>query len=107
MNDTLRIEDHALRVTIDEAIHRRLMDRRWYRRNRDMAHWGELVTENDIALRELLRVRRLARVIAAPIIAREDAITRAKAEALRAGDFYAWPDEANVEGMPEFNGAFR
>lgn len=86
--DERRIREQVLALYLDEAIRRRIRDRSWYRA-RDREIWGDLMRENTIRLRELLRVRREARTIANPIVEREDAITRAKAAALAAGDHYA------------------
>ena len=76
-------EDIVTRVTLETVIRSRIVDRRWYRQqpNRD-AYYGDLDRENTVALRELLRVRRIARREAA----RQDARNRAL---LSAGDHFA------------------
>lgn len=91
--DERRIRDQVLSVYLDEAIRRRVRDRRWYRARDGRLFWADLERDNDTRLRELLRIRREARAIANPIVEREDAITRSKAAALAAGDHYA--------GMPQ------
>ena len=86
-----RIADLTLAAVVRAAIIERLRDRRWYRAQRRYdAYWRDLSRDNDLRLRELVRVARTARDIARPIQDREDALTRAKAEALAAGDFYAY-----------------
>lgn len=90
--DTDRIADTFLAAAVRAAIASRLNDRRWYRILARMdparfAGWADLALENDVKLRELIAVSRSARKLARPAIEREDAITRAKAEAYR-GDHH-------------------
>jgi hypothetical protein len=79
--------------------------RKWYR-----THNGWIVQEkvdNERELRYLIALVRSARRAAAA--EQQDAVTVAKAHAWvqRDGDHMAYPEDFNIEGMPEFNGAFR
>jgi len=62
------IEDHALRVIVDERIRELLKVRTWYRVNR-WAAWTDLRRENEVELRALLRLRRNARNLARVAVA--------------------------------------
>jgi len=62
------IEDHALRVIVDERIRACLRLRQWYRVNR-WADWPDLRQENEVELRALIRVRRKARNLARVAVA--------------------------------------
>lgn len=62
------IEDHALRVIVDERIRACLRLRQWYRVNR-WADWPDLRSENEVELRALIRVRRKARNLARVAVA--------------------------------------
>lgn len=94
--DQRRIEDQCLRASLEAAIEQAERDAAWYRggwRRGDPA-WADLRAENLTILRKLRRVYRNGLAIAAPIVEREDAITAAKAEALRAGDHHVGLDAA-------------
>jgi hypothetical protein len=77
--DHRRIQDQVTAIALTEAIHRREVDARFYR-GRIGREWRDLRRDNLIALRELLRVRRLAMSIAAPLIERESRVLRFDAE---------------------------
>lgn len=85
-----------LDATVRAAIRTRLRDRRWYRRMADAesrryaTYYADLGRENDVRLRELVRVARTARDLARPAIVRE----AASADALAAGDHFLRPVEA-------------
>jgi hypothetical protein len=65
--------DHALRVVIEERIAELLRWRRWYRARPDWASFMGLAQQHAAELRALLRLRRVARRLAAP-----DPLTQAK-----------------------------
>ena len=60
------MQDHALRVVIEERISELLRWRSWYRRNR-WADWTPLRHEHEVELRALVRLAREARRIAAAV----------------------------------------
>ena len=91
--DERRIQDQCYRAALDEAIRSREVNARFYRGNVGRA-WADRRAENLLILRELRNIRRSALRIAGPMIEREDAITRAKAEALRSGDHHVYPGNA-------------
>lgn len=70
--------DRAARVALEEAITYRVRMRSWYRGRRLLFAWRDLERENDIELRALLAVRRIARKVA-----RENAVREAAWDARR------------------------
>lgn len=96
MSDSRRIEDQCLRASLEAAIDQRKIQATFYRGGwrRGNPMWADLRAENLLLLRELQRVHRNGLAIAGPIVEREDAITAAKAEALRAGDHHVGLDAA-------------
>lgn len=76
------IQAHATEQVLLAEIHSRLVDRNWYRTKPWTIDWPTR-WENDAALRELVRVARKARRLAAKA---PDPVTTAKAEADRHAD---------------------
>jgi hypothetical protein len=72
------VENHALRVAVEEQIRECWRIRQWYRVNL-WAEWTDLRRENEVALRTLVKVARKARRTARPIIERTDPIDISKA----------------------------
>lgn len=106
--DDATVTAHAYRVTLDEEIADRLHDRRWYRARAWTVDWPTRY-ENEVILRALVKLARKARALSRPVAERADPVTAAKADDYWAGDHHVYesdPSTVNLEGMPEFNGAF-
>lgn len=83
------IEAHAFQAVLLDAIHSRLVDRRWYRAHPYSLDWPTR-SENEVILRELVKLARKARDLARPAV-ESDPVTRSKAAE-------TWPD--HYAGMP-------
>lgn len=99
------IEAQAFRAVVLERIGELWNQRRWYR-----THHGwipEQQTEARAELRYLVALARKARALAGPALEREDPVTVAKAEdGYHTYGYHDWQADFNVEGQPEWNGAF-
>ena len=56
---------HMTETVLLERIHELVLFRRWYRQQANWSWWSDLAERNDIELRGLLRVARVARRLAA------------------------------------------
>lgn len=73
------LQDHALRVVIDQRITTLWQYRQWCRRQPNSATWGPFRVEYETELRSLLRLVRAARRLSAPLVERADPVTEAAA----------------------------
>lgn len=90
--DTSTATDHATTIVLTEAIAERLRWRNWYRAHPWTLDWPSRWA-NEVQLRELVRVGRLARRVSREAADRHDPVTAAKAaEDLALGDHFAYPE---------------